>query len=223
MPFPLELDHVVVFVSVNAPEAKTLEALGLKGFGGTTLHGNLGTASTSFFFENTYLELFWVHDEAAATKALAPVGFDMHARINWREAGVSPFGLMLRRRLDSVAPLPFSTRRLKAEWMPGDVFLDFAADNSAEPYYGVAPESLTYTSFRSNIPNLPHPLGVRRLTQVRITVQSDVLSPIAQLLTVNGLATIEAGASPLLELIFDDGAEGKTVDIRPALPLVLTY
>ena len=44
----LELDHLVIFVSAEAPEAKTLEALGLQGFGGNTHYGDLGTASTSF-------------------------------------------------------------------------------------------------------------------------------------------------------------------------------
>jgi hypothetical protein len=84
MSLPFELDHVVVFVSVDAPEAKALESLGLTGFGGTTRHGNLGTASTAFFFENVYLELLWVHDETATQEAFAPVGFDVQARMTWR-------------------------------------------------------------------------------------------------------------------------------------------
>jgi hypothetical protein len=31
----------------------------------------------------------------------------------------------------------------------------------------------------------------------------------------------ETRASPLIELTFDDGAQGKTVDVRPTLPLRL--
>ena len=88
MAFPLELDHIVIF-GVDAPEAQALEALGLTGFGGTTRHGDLGTASTSFFFENAYLELLWVSDEAAARKAL-PLDFGL--RMTWRESGIVPFG-----------------------------------------------------------------------------------------------------------------------------------
>jgi hypothetical protein len=30
--FPLECDHIVIFAGVDAPEVKTLEALGLQGF-----------------------------------------------------------------------------------------------------------------------------------------------------------------------------------------------
>lgn len=221
MNFPLELDHVVVFTRVDAPEAQALESLGLTGFGGTTRHGNLGTASTSFFFENAYLELLWVRDESAAREALRPVGFDMQSRMTWRETAASPFGLMLRRRSGSTAPLPFPTRLVKAGWMPGEVFVEFAAEVCAEPYYGIVPESLTYTSFKSNIPALPHPLGVKRLTGVRITVENNDLSPNASLLSTNGVATIEVGTSRLMELTFDDGLQGKTVDVRPTLPLRL--
>jgi hypothetical protein len=223
MTFPLELDHVVIFSGVDAPEAQTLEALGLKGFGGTTRHGNLGTASTSFFFENAYLELFWVQDETAATDVFAPLGFDMQSRMAWGETAASPFGLMLRHRPGSSTLIPFPTRQLKAEWMPGNIAIEFAADLSAEPYYGIIPESLTYTSFKANIPYLPHPLGVKRLTRIKITVDAEEISPIAQLLLANGLAALEPEAAPLLELTFDGGVQGKLVDIRPTLPLVLAY
>lgn len=174
-----------------------------------------------FFFENAYLELLWVHDETAVREAFMPMGLDMQPRMTWRETTASLFGLTLRRRPGSTAPLPFPTQQLKAEWMPEEVFVDFAADALTEPYYGIVPESLAYTSFKSNIPDLPHALGVKRLSGVRITIEDNELSSIASLLSTNGVATIEAGTSPLMELTFDDGVQGKTVDVRPTLPLKL--
>ena len=223
MSLPIELDHVVVFTHVNAPEAQTLESLGLRGFGGTTRHGNLGTSSTSFFFEQHYLELFWIHDEPAAQNALAPLGFDLDARVAWRGTSASPFGLMFRWLPGASGPLPFPTRQLRAEWMPGEVFVDFAAEVSAEPYYGVVPGDLSYLSFKSNIAEPAHIQGIKQLNRVWITVTSDALSPIARLLSTNGLVSLQSGASPLMELTFDTGVQGKTLDIRPTLPLVLTY
>jgi hypothetical protein len=47
------------------------------------------------------------------------------------------------------------------------------------------------------------------------------LSPIARALVANGLAAFESGAEPLLTLTFDGGAQGRAVDVRPTLPLVL--
>ena len=223
MSFPFELDHVVIFSRIDAPEAQILESLGLKGFGGITRHGDLGTASTSFFFEHHYLELFWVQDEPAASKSLTPLGFDLHSRIAWRETRASPFGVMIRRPERVKVPVPFPTRQLRAEWMPGEVYVDFAADVSAEPYYGVLPSELTYSAFKSNITERSHALGIKELSGVRFTVTSTELSPIARLLSANGPVAIQTGASPLMELIFDAGVQGKTLDIRPTLPLVLTY
>jgi len=43
----------------------------------------------------------------------------------------------------------------------------------------------------------------------------------ARLLNQNGLVTIEPGTEPLLTLTFDGGAQGRTVDVCPALPMVL--
>lgn len=221
MAFPLELDHIVIFSRVDAPEAQALEALGLTGFGGTTRHGDLGTASTSFFFENAYLELLWVSDEAAARKAFLPLDFDLHTRMTWRESGTVPFGLMLRHRAGPTAPNPFPTRQLKADWMPGEVYVHFSAAVLAEPYYGIVPESLAYDSFKATIPVQSHPLGVKRLTKIRLAIPTSERSPAASLLAANGMADIETAAAPLMELTFDDGVQGKVVDARDTLPLRL--
>ena len=220
-----ELDHVVVFVSVDAPEARALESLGLQGFGGTTRHEGLGTASTSFFFSNLlYLELFWVHDPTSAAQTLAPLGLNLDARMRWRETGASPFGLMLRRRqAGASAPAPFPVKQLAATWMPAGTVVEFNGEITAEPYYGIVPENLTFRSFRANIPDLPHPLGVKNLTDIALTVPAGELSPIARLLMGNELANFEVGSPPLMTLTFDSGAQGKAVDVRPTLPLMLKF
>ncbi len=221
MAFPLELDHVVMFAGADAPEAQTLAALGLTGFGGTTLHGDLGTASTSFFFANTYLELLWVCDTVVAAKTFLPLDFDLQARTNWRTTGAVPFGIMLRRRVGATEPVPFPTRKLRAAWMPGDVELRFAAGNLGEPYYGVVPPDLAYTAFQRTIPALPHKLGVKRLTGIKFTLPAGEYSLLAAVLAANGVAGFVTGPAPCLELEFDGGAQGRAVDAGDVLPLRL--
>ncbi|MBP7691189.1 MAG: hypothetical protein KA764_04700 [Anaerolineales bacterium] len=218
-----ELDHVVVFSAVAAPECAHLEALGLRGFGGVTHHGALGSASTSFFFAADYLELIWAHDEAAAQANFAPLGLDMVGRREWRRTGAAPFGLMLRRRGGASAPFPFPARRLAATWMPGEVFVQFAGDDDAEPYYGLVPPELAFPSFRANLPDPAHPLGLRRLTQVRVTTLAQRRSRLADWLAQAGQVDVKPGPAPLLTLVFDEGAQGRTVDARPVLPLVLEF
>ncbi len=223
MAMPFEIDHVVVLCSADAPEARRLEALGLQGFGGVTVHGDLGTASTSFFFSNlTYLELLFVRDAAQADAVMRPLGLSLTDRMNWRASGQSPFGLMLRRvHANRGDTIPFATVAMEANWMPPGTVVNFNGEEAREPYYGVLPESLTFRSFRAYIPDPPHPLGVRELTGVTIGATAPRLSPTAQMLTSQGLARIEPAAEPAMTLTFDRGAQGKIVDVRPDLPLVL--
>ena len=64
-PMALALDHVFVCTAVGAPEAEALVAAGFAEGSGNT-HPGQGTACRRFFFENAFLELFWVHDEREA-------------------------------------------------------------------------------------------------------------------------------------------------------------
>lgn len=220
-----ELDHVVVFASVDGPEARAVEAAGLQGYGGVTQHGSLGTASTSFFFANVrYLELFWVHDPGAAKHHLDPLSLNVGDRMAWRATGAAPFGLMLRRRqAGSTEPAPFPCHALSADWMPPGTIVEFNGETAGEPYYGVVPEALSFRGYRANIPDLPHPLGVKELTGVSVGLTAADRSAIARLLEQDGLARFETGAEMLLTLTFDGGARGQAVDLQPALPVRLAY
>lgn len=221
----LELDHVVVFCSVDAPEAKALEAVGLQGFGGTTKHGKLGTASTSFFFSNIrYIELFWLHDLEAAHQHLDPLSLNAEARMNWRDTGASPFGLMLRRKQPgSTDPTPFPAKQMEADWMPPGTFVNFNGETVTEPYYGLVPEALSFRGFRANIEDLPHPLGVRQLTGVTFNLPTAARSPIAQLVEASGATSFATGNEHLAIFTFDEGTQNKTADLRPTLPMILKY
>lgn len=219
----IELDHVVIFASPGAPEAAAVEAAGLQGFGGTTLHGPMGTGSTSFFFTSVhYLELLWVTDPATAARKFGPLSLDLNGRTAWRTSGASPFGLMLRRRqAGSTEPPPFAGHKMEAEWMPPGTFVHFNGEAAAEPYYGLVPETLSYRGFRANIEDRVHPLGVKSLTGVVVTVTTPERSSAARLVEAGGFVRFETGPEPLLRLVFDAGAQSRSVDLRPSLPIVL--
>lgn len=217
-----ELDHLSIFTTAGAPEAAGLEAFGLRRRGGVTRHGDFGTASTSFFFENTYLELFWSDDAALTARSVRAAGLDVEARMQWRATGLAPFGVMLR-PTDEAAPLPFAATALRAGWMPGEVLLRFASGGPAEPYYAVIPRPLWYPSFRHNLPPVEHPLGVRTLTRAEITVTNPALSDLAALVNTVAPLRLVPGEAPLMTLTFDAGAQGGVLDARPALPLVIRY
>ncbi len=215
------LDHITMFTRPDPPEVGLLEQADLQSWGGVTRHGDLGTASMAFFFENTYLELLWAHDEAQARQTFDPLGLDVTGRADWRETGASPFGLMLYRRAAS-AEFPWPTRRLRASWMPGTIDVEFAGERPEEPSYGIVPAELSYASFRANVPEPAHRLGVKRLTGIRLTVTS-APGKVALWLANQGLAAIKRGPEPLLRLTFDEGNQGQVLDMRPGLPLMVKY
>ncbi|HST23622.1 MAG TPA: VOC family protein, partial [Blastocatellia bacterium] len=105
--FPLELDHILIWVTKGAPEIKALEDIGLQAFGETTHHIGQGTASKVFVFENAYLELIWVDDEQAATKNAARTGINMKTRAQWKQTGASPFGIGLHYLPGKASAAPF--------------------------------------------------------------------------------------------------------------------
>ncbi|MFZ0750508.1 MAG: hypothetical protein WAM70_14180, partial [Pyrinomonadaceae bacterium] len=72
--------------------------------------------------------------------------------------------------------------------------------------------------------NYTHALGVRRLTGVKITSNPmGKFSETASMLAKNGVVLVKRGKSAHAELTFDGGSQGKTLDVRPTLPLNLKY
>jgi len=223
--FPLELDHVVIFVTPEAPELAAISALGLHPFGERTEHAGMGTASTAIFFDNAYLELLWIADHTLAEQVWGGVGMDLTSREPGtdKQSSALPFGLALRRRSGAEGQLPFPTRQISAAWMEPPIAIELAGE-SQEPFYLVIPPGLTYPSFRDHLPPSAHPIGVRSLTGVRITApDTSDITPIAAMLQSAGVVTFQSGPIPLMELTLDNGTQGKVADARPTLPLILYY
>ena len=230
-PFPLELDHVFVWVTKGAPEAQALQQAGLQLQPDTHPHTGQGTASKIFIFENVYLELIWIEDEQAATKNAARSGIDMLRRSRWKQTGASPFGVGLHRKSAESGELPFPVRLYWAEWMKPDTTIEFAqtVSNATEPMYFVLPDYISIGSpavqarLKETVKSSPHQLGVSRLTDLRIITTSNRLTSTSEMLTRGGVVKVERGSAPLAQLTFDGGRQGKSVDLRPGLPLVLKY
>jgi hypothetical protein len=233
--FPLELDHLFIWVSQGAPEAAALRSLGLHTDGTVHKHAGQGTSSVVFTFEGAYLELIWVDDPEAAERSGQKMGTDLLARADWRRTGASPFGVGLRRRAAGNDP-PFPTRKYWAEWMKPETFI-LVAESSAEvkePMYFVVPGDialpppeqleqlfLSQPEYRNNF---AHPLGVRKLTGVEVTLDREGdFSSTASTLSRSGVVEVARGASPHAELVFDQGVRGESLPVAPSLPLTLKY
>jgi len=226
-----EVDHVFFFCKPFAPEMSALEAAGFRRMPHTNPHGDQGTIGRYFYMDNVYLEFLWVTDDQIAAANEKRCDTDMNARQNWRESeGVSPIGIGIRDH-DYEADPPAREHVYKADWMgPGDDYLGVFTPEYRmnEPWVFRMPPHWTVPAVKEmtgdEARHLAHPNGARVLTDVVFTVVGESrLSKGLRELQEDGKFSFVTGTEPLVELTFDDGAQGETADFRPETPLVIHY
>lgn len=225
----LELDHVYIVVPFRAVAAlDTLRRIGLVIDSSANQHAGQGTASVAAFFENGYLELLWVDSSVTVDSPHRQDWADFVRAEAWRQSGASPFGVGLHFVSGTVSDLHVPVRLDSAARMrPGTYYVllrqpdeSLAADLFIMPAYSAV--NSWVGRYRTRRPDLfAHPLGVRRITHlvIRGPVQQ---RPRAAALPV-GLVRFEEATTPHLVLEFDEARRHQTLDLRPALPLVLLY
>lgn len=208
----MQIDHIFIRVRPGAPEAAALTAFGLCEGSGNR-HPGQGTANRRFFFANAFLELLWLDDAAEAQSAVTRPTL-LFERLSG--AG-SPFGLCFRPAPGAAAPLPFASWRYQPDYLPPGVTCDIALAPLSEPMcFHLAPGGRPDALPPARAQPLAHRVPLRDITAVKV-VQPRSLPSLA--LPV----CFEAGAADLLELTFDGGAQGRSQDFRPALPLIFHY
>jgi hypothetical protein len=221
--FPLVVDHVYIWVDQGAPPMQALQALGLQPHQHITFHEGQGSASQSVLFKNMYLELVWVEDvqELADFTAATPNASGPPER--WQETGLSPFGIGLHYRTPDAPRLPIETEQFSASWMPEGSFIESVQHTSLYcPSQFILHGPLAYW----DVPEAKatHLLGVHNLTALAVTMPAGAeLDPLFEQLVEHGVVTLRRGPIPLMELTFDQGAQGKSFDGRPDLPLIIHY
>lgn len=228
--FLLAVDRLFICASQKEISVSALQEIGLQCSHQVVKHLGQEIASTILFFENAYIELIWVDGEKIAERQAKQPGIAPLTRAHWQRTGASPFGIGLR-----CQPIPALFRRRRAkkcriECMPKEMPVRLAAENLAnleEPLCFLVPEALAFTnwldrSLETHQQLISHPLGIKKLTGVKITVDSNKeLTHAVSLLQDNDIVTIERGSYPLLELTFDGGIAQKFFDARPILPICL--
>ncbi|MCC5624717.1 VOC family protein [Nostoc sp. CHAB 5715] len=229
--FFLEVDHIFVCTTKGAESVSVLEELGLYCSNQLVQHVKQGTASKIIFFENTFLELIWIEDKHLVEQQSELIDVHTLMRVREQHTEASPFGIGLRRKSDESKLMSHSTSDW-VEWMRGQMYISFAAENLAnqeEPFCFVIPDCIALTtwldrSLTAHQRLISHPLGIRKLTSVKIIINSDKnLTDAMSVLCTHSAVAIEQGGSPLLELTFDEGIREKHLDARPILPILLKY
>jgi hypothetical protein len=229
----VELDHVYLYAPAQSTEEAVVAALTQLGLrvGQQRRQFSDGVVGRYVRFDNAYLEVLW-HDGVTPTDATT------RRQAQWEATGASPVGIGLRRVKGGPETFPFPTRGYSASWMPpGEEMrlLGAEADTNA-PALFVALESYVDTAtlerqqvaapseeLRRRLNSRVHPLGVRTLTGVRVIVHPDGLSDACRMLSDAGIVRIEIGTAPLVELRLDGVKRRESRDLRPVLPLVVSY
>ncbi|MGK7893112.1 MAG: hypothetical protein AB4372_05635 [Xenococcus sp. (in: cyanobacteria)] len=228
-----QIYYLFVFSAMGKKLLPFLRALGLKC---TEPQSNpaQGTVSTLIFFENAYLEIFWIEETTPLTQSDMMREFNFQARVNWVTTGAPPFGFGLSystRNHDNFVPTNFEARA-KAEIPISEPLLRFCPINLANPEEPICYLVPDYEAKRHRLDRysaiaeeLSHPgLGLRTLTQVQMRVISDrLITPPLIDLASQKLLEIEYQKHPLLALTFDHGKQKKFVDLRPLIPIVLRF
>lgn len=234
---PVEVDHVYLWVTLGAEaEMEALRRVGFTVDAEPTRHPGQGTAAVSVEFENAYLELLYLDAEVAVDPGMESEVADFRRRSVWRETGASPVGIGLHRTTGTTEPLPFPTRSYRFEWLREGTTIERlgSATDTLAPRLFVVPDYLAVEDSAALAARvredprfaalLEHPVGVRRLTGVRVTVADPGgLTDATRLLTESAVVQVVAGAEPLLELTFDSARRGRQADLRPTLPLLVRY
>ena len=215
-------DHVFVMCSAGAPEADVLREVGLVE-GSPNFHPGQGTSCRRFFFRNGYLELLWVeNEEEVRSEPIRPTR--LWERWSGRDRGACPFGVVVRPAngdVDSTPPFP--AWRYAPAYLPDGAFIGIAMDASLEE-----PEFF-YLAFqrgraRGGQEPTDHKIPAQFVTGVKIGAPGTrPRSTAASAVEASGWLSFHHSTDHLLHLTFDANARGGAADLRPALPLVLSW
>jgi hypothetical protein len=212
-----ELDHVIIFCNVGAPEAGALTDQGLHEGPGNS-HPGQGTANRRFFFPNAYLELLWIENSMEAQGPEVRVT-RLWERWQQRAAGACPFGLVFRPGLKAPADAPASWTYVPRYFPPGfsiEVARDIPANEPLLFYLPFAKASLV-----ENIELADDTVHIGPITSATVHLpQTDSLSPALNALVAAGVVTVEPAREYLLDL-FHAGGPSQVLDLRPQLALRL--
>ena len=224
-----EVYPLFIFTAVGAPAIDRLAEFGLIE-GAPNTHPGQGTACRRIFFHNGMLEFLWVRDAQEVQRDLiAPTR--LWERFQYQQTGYSPFGICFRSMGSAGQPnrveLPFETWTYRPPYLPDTLQIDVAKNETypQEPMlffipFGGRPDR--YPVERQQ--PLAHPIGFREITGLRIGLPMKApKSTAVQAIEQDEFISSVNNGEHLAEVTFDQANAGRSVDFRPALPLVFRW
>jgi hypothetical protein len=212
----IELDHLFVCTSREAPEADKFVQFGLHE-GSPNQHPGQGTACRRFSFANAMIELLWVSNPSEAQSKSTKRTL-LWERWSGRAGRACPFGICLR-PTDSKneGPPPFPSWEYRPAYLPDPLVMHIGEAGIEEPMW-------VYMSFVKPSQRehwfTDHPSGAREITRLTLTTPTPLRSLASQKIIENGVLTARTGATSLLEIELDGQQRKEHMDFRPRLPVI---
>ena len=166
------------------------------------------------------LELLWLED-AVESRSEQTRRTKLWERFSATGETTSPFGVILRPAPGAETACPWRSWTYRPQTMPG-LELEIAADADIdEPMWCYMKSGRPPAEWPPERRQpLDHPRGFRELTGVLIGCPGAKAGSVTSAMALNGVITLQTGVEHLLELQFDGGNRGTTLDFRPDLPLL---
>jgi hypothetical protein len=220
-----ELDHLFIWTDIGAHEAERLASFGLVE-GTSNTHLGQGTTNRRFFFHNAMLELLWVHNpEEAKSELIRPTR--LWERWTNRNNGAFPFGICLRSALGFGNTVAFSSWAYHPPYLPKALSIKVGknSDVLTEPWlfqtpFGQRPDQYPVEKSQP----LDHGINLHEITRVElISPTANHLSPELQAVVNTNQIKLRVGVKYCMELGFNGEAQGRQMDFRPELPLIMSW
>ncbi len=211
----LQLDHIFVLASPDAPEADSLLELGLVE-GAAKQHKGQGTSNRLFFLANTTLEFLYIQNLA---EAMNGAGKNLKLVERAIDTNASPVGLVTRWFGDEPTP-DYPYWEYHPEYFPDPMcfYVGKNSDNFEEPLCICMPTALPLPSSPPNPSNSDWFLSEAEISIPAISA-SETLTRYGKCDRIS----VKLGEEHQLKLVFNKAGRGKTISFAPELPLTIEW
>jgi hypothetical protein len=214
----MDIDHIFIFTDGKGKVADQLVSFGLTE-GSSRIHKGQGTTNRKFYFENFFLEILWVHDEAEIKSDLVkPTG--LWQRANYQTNNFSPFGLCIV-NADETDMLFEKSFKYQPDYFPLGLSIDILTnENQPELPWTFR---LPFKGHKKNeVEPTAHANGIKRLTKAQFTYRNLYADNFVEKFKNESKIKFLKGSDLKLVLTFDDNSQRRQIQIEE-LNLTIEY
>ena len=211
-------DHIFIFTNNQGKIADQLVEFGLTE-GSNRVHAGQGTTNRKFYFENFFLEILWVHNEAEINSELIK-SIGLWQRANYQINDFSPFGLCVV-NTDETNRLFENAHKYQPSYFPDGMTIDILK-NEHQPNFPWT-FRLPFKEQKNNKTEpIKHKNGITQLSKVDFDVENINDSNFMQAFEGKQNINFIKSDKTWLTLTFDEGKQGLKKSFEP-LQLTIEY